>query len=57
MNQLTDQGALQIIKAVLDASTKAGLFSKLEESMAIIEAYNHICNKLEPVKKEIKQDA
>lgn len=56
MKQLTDQGALQIIKSILDAATKNGIFSNLDESLAAINAYNHIHAKLSP-KEEKKENA
>lgn len=51
-NQLTDQMALEIIKQVLDIATNKGVFTKIDESMTAINAFQHISSKLLPAIKK-----
>jgi len=44
MEQLTNEKALQIIKEVMDAATKGGLFPNMDATFLAANAFNVISN-------------
>ena len=50
MNQMNEKQALDVIKAALDLATQKGVFSRLDESFAVIQAFNVVSEKI--VKKD-----
>jgi hypothetical protein len=50
-----EKKALGIIKNVLDASVKSGLYKNLDETMIVTEAWNYICAKFEAKPQEVKE--
>lgn len=45
MNQLNEKQSLEIIKAALDLATSKGVFTNLDSSFAVIQAYNVLSEK------------
>jgi hypothetical protein len=50
-----EKKALGIIKNVLDASVKSGLYKSLDETMIVTEAWNFVCSKFETKPQEVKE--
>jgi hypothetical protein len=53
---MTNKEALNVIKQILDAGQKSGLFENLEASMLAANCYNHLANTLEKLEK-LENDA
>jgi hypothetical protein len=46
MEKMTTKQALEIIKLVLDQATEKGIFKNINDSFAVINAYNIISEKI-----------
>lgn len=51
---MNEKQALEVLKAALDLATQKGVFSNLDSSFAVIQAYNVVSSKL--VKEETKDE-
>ena len=49
---MDESKALEVIKGVLDAATKAGIFPNIDASFTASVAWNIIVNKIAPTKDE-----
>ena len=51
---MNEKQALDILKAALDLATSKGVFTTLNDSAAVIEAFNVIAKHFEPKKDDTK---
>jgi len=55
MNQLTKEKALEVLKQVMDAASKGGIFENMDASFLAANAFNVIANAV--LKSEKVEDA
>lgn len=53
---MNEKQALEVIKAILDLATSKGLFTKIDESFTVIEAFNKIAEKFKDEQDNAKSN-
>jgi hypothetical protein len=51
---MKEKQALEILKAALDLATSKGVFTNLNDSFAVIQAFNFVSEKLTAEESEVK---
>jgi hypothetical protein len=53
---MNEKQALEILKSALDLATSKGVFTRLEDSFTIIQAYNKIAEKIQKEETDATAD-
>jgi hypothetical protein len=54
---MTNEKALSVMKQILDAASKGGLFENMDASFLAAKCFNHIASQLQEKDGQVLQDA